>query len=123
MAKPPITVGEKVERDGYCLVMVRLMDLAKALGRMPCGEWDYTFRSDPRWRVCLNGGVHAEWKPPDMISVPRFNAGVMVNGWPAGLVDAAGGTLIAGVEEQLLAAITRELNDLANPAEIKESRR
>jgi hypothetical protein len=108
----PMTVGEKVDRDGPCELLVRIADIALALGRIPVGEWDYTFASDRRWRVLLNGGQTDTWTPEPGLSVPRFHAMVFCNGLPLALVDAAGGTVAQGQEDPAIAAVEAELAHL-----------
>jgi hypothetical protein len=107
MAEPK-TVGEAVEQHGFCEVMLRIVDLAKHLGRIPAGEWDYRFASDPKWRICLNGGTQPTWTPTDAPAVERFYAYLEYNGWPAGIVNAAGGS-VALNEDRIIAAIEREI--------------
>lgn len=102
------TVGEAVEALGYCQVMLDLAELAIVLGRTPVGEWDRTFVSDRRWRICLNGGPHAQWTVEAGIVVPRFHAFVLFNGWPVAMVDAAGGPVVGNQEQTILDAIAKE---------------
>lgn len=104
----PMTVGEAVQRNGYCVVMLKLVDLAQAVGRIPVGEWDYRFVSDPTWRVCMNGGASATWTPPDAPAIPRFESYLAHQGWPAALVNAAGGHCMVP-EDRIIAAIEREI--------------
>ena len=109
------TVGEKVERDGYCLAMLKIADLAKALRRVPCGEFDYRFKSDQRWRICLNGGHQPVWILPGL-RIPRFSAYVEYMGWPAGFLDAAGGTMVGDPEGKLLMALDVEIAAIVDGA-------
>lgn len=103
------TVGEKVDRDGPCVLMVKVCDLAQKHGRVPVGEWDYTFASDPKWRLCMNGGPHDSWSPEEGIDVPRFEVYVQFNGWPAALFNTAGGQVIGISEDEIVAAFEKEL--------------
>jgi hypothetical protein len=107
----PMTVGEKVDRDGACEALLKCADLAKALGRLPVGEWVYTFTTDVRWTIAMNGGQSEEWTPPGMtIKIPRFYAYAEYGQLPVGLFNAAGGTLLYGGEDELIAALDREIH-------------
>lgn len=106
----PTTLGEAVDQRGYAQVMVLVGELAHVVGRIPCGEWEYRFTSDPRWRVCLNGGAQATWTPPEAPAIPRFHAYLEFNGWPAALVNPAEGTLINIDEASVIAALETEID-------------
>lgn len=107
--KEPMTLGEMCDTHGYAEVMLKVGELAQALGRIPVGEWDYRFTTDPQWRVCVNGGQSAEWTPPEAPAVPRYHALFEYNGWFAGLVNPAEGTMLAGMEARAIAAIEQEI--------------
>jgi hypothetical protein len=101
--KEPITIGEKVDRDGPSALFVAIAELAEAHGRIPIGEWDSgPFQTDPRYRVLVNGGPNARWR-----DIPRFHALLEFNGWPAGLLNPGGGT-IAINEDEAIAVVERE---------------
>ncbi len=103
-----MTVGEAVDQHGYCELMMRIADLATVLKRVPFGEWEYRFVSDPTWRVCVNGGTAAEWTPPDASPIPRFHAMVEKNGLPAAIFNAAGGSCLLS-EGKIIAAVDAEI--------------
>lgn len=107
--RAPLTLGEACEQGGYAEAMIKIAELAQAVGRMPAGEWDYRFTTDPRWRICLNGGPHDTWTPPEAMAVPRFHAYLEYHGMPAGLINPADGTMLVGAEAQFVAAIAIEI--------------
>ncbi len=108
MKNLPITVGEKVDRDGVCEAMLRVAELAQVVSRTPVGEWDYRFTTNPHWRICVNGGTHDEWQPVKAPPVKRFTVYIEFNGWPAGIIDAAGGRMIKGLETPFIDAVANE---------------
>lgn len=73
---------------------------------------------DDHWRLSVNG--HGEpTKNRDGTEVPPITAYVEWNGWPAGLIHPAGGTMAAGsaanegaLIEALKAAATKETHDV-----------
>jgi len=100
----PMTMGEKVARDGPCALFVAIADLATAHGRIPIGEWDSgAFQTDARYRVRVNGGPHAGW-----CDIPRFYALIEFDGWPAALVSPGGGHVVTD-EDAMIAAVAREV--------------
>jgi hypothetical protein len=105
----PRTLGEAVEQHGYCVAMLKIAELAEVLHRVPFGEWDHQFVSDARWRLCVNGGQQEVWHVDDAIGVPRYHAYVEFNGWPAGLIDPAGGTIAGNLEDDLIVALESEI--------------
>ena len=111
----PRTVGELVEERGLCAIMAKVADLAQVLKRLPAGEWDYSFQSDPRWRICLNGGQAPTWSPPNAPAIARFDGYAEFNGWPAGSFNAAGGVMVGDLEDALLAALDREVAAVRAP--------
>lgn len=118
--KHQMTVGEKVDRDGYCLVFVRIAELAKAVGRIPAGEWAYRFTTDPRWRFWLNGGKQDRWTLPNGTELSRFEAYIEYDGTPLGFVNAAGGTMLWGAEDTTLAALEDELAAVRKNTEVSD---
>lgn len=55
----------------------------------------YEAKVDEHWWIAVNG--HAEpAKTSTGVEVPPFAAYIEFNGWPAGVVDPAGGLLAAG---------------------------
>lgn len=106
------TVGDVFDERGPCLLMAKVMDLAEQVGRMPFGEWDYRFQSDPRWRVCVNGGTSSEWTPPDAPAIKRFESYVEFNGWPAATFNTVDGAVIGITEDRILVAFEQEISDL-----------
>jgi len=106
MSDRPMTMGEKVERDGPCALFVAIAELAEAHRRIPIGEWDSgPFLTDGRYRVMVNGGRHDEWN-----HIPRFHAMLEFNGWPVAMVSPAGGTIVGmdADEDEVIAAVKRE---------------
>jgi hypothetical protein len=89
-------------------VMVEIVEAALRLGHasikdLPgCCEFEAG-----EWWVAVNGHEQPQ-RCSRGARVPGFHAYVEFNGWPAGLVSAAGGTLAAGTaanEASLLAAL------------------
>lgn len=103
------TVGEVFEAHGPCALMAKVVELAQKQQRIPVGEWDYRFTSDPRWRLCINGGKDAEWTPPEAPPVKRFEVFMEFNGWPAATFNVVEGCVIGVTEDQILAAFDAEL--------------
>lgn len=106
------TIGERCDAHGYAEAMVAIMELARALGRIPVGRWDYRLETAPEWRVCVNGG-DAAWTPPDGPEIPRFHAYVERDGWPVAMLNPADGTFVAGLEDAFIAAIRQERESYA----------
>lgn len=77
---------------------------AKNIKELP-GCWEYEI--DGQWWVAVNG--HAvPMKCSHGGDVPPYHAFVEFNGWPAGLVSPAGGTMAAGEganEDTFIAAV------------------
>ena len=72
---------------------------------------DGIYRRDiAEWKITFNGTN--EDKVDAGIDLPKFEAYVQYNGWPAGLIGPAGGILAAGAaanEDTFIAAIEAEL--------------
>lgn len=65
---------------------------ARSIKDLP-GCWEHQI--DAQWWVALNG--HNEpIKCSSGVEVPPYTMYVMYNGWPAGLISPAGGTMAAG---------------------------
>jgi len=111
-AREPRTVGEKVERDGIMAAMLACTEIAEALGRIPAGEWDYRFQSEPTWRICLNGGKSEHWQPPNAPKIPQFHVYIERSGWPLALFNAADGTFMFSAENDFMQAADKELRVL-----------
>lgn len=110
MSEQTMTVGELVDQRGPCQLMLAVMALAEKHGRIPCGEWDYRFESDPKFRLLLNGGTKPEWKPTGaFMPVKRFECVIEHDGWAVANFNTAEGVVLGGfTEADLLAAIDRE---------------
>lgn len=76
----------------------------KNISELP-GCWEQ--KVDEHWWIACNG--HSEpTECSEGAKVPPFSFYIMFNGWPAGIIDAGGGTLCAGAvanEGALIAAI------------------
>lgn len=91
----------------------RVCDLALALGvksikDLP-GCWEY--QVDEHWWIAVNGhnGATRCAKGAD---VPPFRCYVEFNGWPAGIIDPYGGTIVAGEaanEDAFIAALDKAI--------------
>lgn len=55
--------------------------------------------------VVTVNGTNQERKDEEGMDIPPFRASVWRNGWPGGLFDMFGGTLMAGIEDPLIAAL------------------
>src|SRR5690606_36734581 len=83
----------RVHRGGPAVTtpeaLVAIAELHQALGRPPLngGIGEYEFGP---WKVRLNGAGE------DQDGIPPFTASIEFNGWPAGLIDPAGGVIAAG---------------------------
>lgn len=60
--------------------------------------------------VTVNG-TNAPRKDAEGIEIPPFHASVSRNGWPCGIFTMVGGTLLAGVEDPLIAALQRAVDE------------
>ena len=80
-----------------CEAFAEIALLADALGVRRINElegcWEY--QVDEQWRFALNGH-NTPHDTDDGVRVPPFSAFVEFNGWPAGIIDPAGGVLAAG---------------------------
>ena len=104
----PMTMGEAVDRLGPSTTFVAIADLAQAVGQIPIGEWAYTFTTDHRFRLWVNGGPQAHWKPEGCVAlIDRFYAYIECDGWPAALLCPAGGSVTMD-EGKLIAALQAE---------------
>jgi len=80
----------------------------KELNKLP-GCWEHQI--DERWWMALNAHserIHCSQDSHSSEGVPPFTIYFMFNGWPAGLVNANGGSLAAGAlanEDALIDAI------------------
>jgi hypothetical protein len=115
MNEQPITMGEKVDRDGASEAFLEIADLAHAVGRIPIGEWAYgPFTTDPRFVLWVNGGQNQHWQPEGCVAlIDRFYAYVEFNGWPAALLCPAGGSVTIP-EGELIAALKAEVQKRAS---------
>lgn len=114
------------EPEGVSAVFAELCELAiRSGGKAICqlaGCWEVDFAGDRggRWFAALNG----HGKPVACsrgAEVPSYTWYLEWNGWPAGLVNAAGGMMAAGSEaneERLLAAVRAVLADPSFPGAI-----
>ena len=80
--------------------IVEMSDRLKVyrIGDLP-GCWEYQI--DEAWWIAVNGhkepvSVFRPQHPGVPVSVPPFTAYIEYNGWPAGLIDPARGTMAAG---------------------------
>lgn len=101
--------------SGYPEVFMLVGDLGYALGvrniKARPGCWEHSLEVDPRWELAVN--AHAEpTKCSDGFDVPAYSLYVRWNGWPAGIINAGGGTIAAGEganEAALIAALKAEI--------------
>lgn len=101
--------------EQYSEVFMKIGELGFALGmrninQLP-GCWEH--QVDEQWFIALN--AHAEpTKCSKGTTVPAFTAYIEFNGWPAGIVNAHGGTIAAGEaanETTLIAAINLAIRE------------
>lgn len=86
-----------------------LKDKVGVIANLPDGL--YRRKIGDLWRIVFNGTGEAR-KPDDGPELPPFSVYVEYNGWPAGIIDPAGGILAAGDaanEDTFIAAIEAEL--------------
>lgn len=85
-----------------------IMELGLALGVNPvtqfAGCWEH--RLGERWLVALNG--HRTLVTTSTgAEVPPFHVYVERDGWPVGLLTPFGGTMLPGLEDELIAELQR----------------
>lgn len=102
------TVGEVFDERGPCLIMAKVAEIAEAIKRIPVGRWDYTFASDSRWRLCLNGGTDV-WTPPGLLEIPRFEGVIARDGWPVATFNTVGGMVVGRTEDDIIEALECEV--------------
>ena len=101
-------------------VFVEIAALAERIGVAPInallGCWEH--QVDPHWWIAVNG--HAEPVQCSMgTKVPSFSAYVQFNGWPAGIINPFGGTLVAADaanEDTFIAALQAANQETTNVA-------
>jgi hypothetical protein len=97
----------------YSEAFVRLAKWHDKLGLPPLNQLPGLWEQPLEWTDGVAATVYVNGHPEavetaDGTSVPPWHALVMVNGWPAVLMDAFGGvTLGTGTEDQLIAALDR----------------
>lgn len=94
-------------------VFCAVMDLHQRLG-LPSikdmgGSWERDV--DGRWFIAINGPEARSLGPDEWkLDLPPWHMGVWFNGWLAGILTPAGGTLAAGAlanEETLIEALRK----------------
>jgi hypothetical protein len=91
--------------ERYCEAFVKIVDLAMARGHksikdlpgcleMQIGEWWVAVNGRPEPVQCSRG-----------MDVEPYHAVVFRGDWPAGVLTPAGGTMVAGAEDELIAAL------------------
>lgn len=97
------TLGQLADEGApVSLAFELVVQLAEVRGWIPIG-----FRRielPDGFAVTVNGTSSAR---PDAIGmeIPPYHASVIYNGWPGGIFTMFGGTLMAGVEDPLIAAL------------------
>jgi len=93
--------------NGLPEALAVIAELHDALGLPPLngaiGEYQFA-----EWRVRLNGAGE------EQDGIPPFTASIEFNGWPAGLIDPAGGVIAAGElanEDTFIAAARAALRE------------
>lgn len=106
----PMTVGEKVDRDGPCLLMALVVELAEAHKRIPVGHWMLDLADG--WQLEVNG-------TKDTIGhLPPWNSVVSHGGLPVVMFDAAGGMQVGhGGEEAAIEALKAAVAERAGEQE------
>ena len=88
-----------------CEAYMRLVDLADA--RDLPAAWRpgavESFDIDGTWRATVNRGREEQQ------GIPAFHILVERKGWPVGLLHPRGGTMVAGAEDALIAAVEAAL--------------
>ena len=90
-------------------------DKVKAINKLD-GCWER--RIDDNWQISLNGHPHTVLNSRDM-EVLGFSCLIEFNGFPAGMLDPAGGIIAAGQaanEDTFIEAIERILDEKNNPS-------
>jgi len=92
-----------------CEAFVRMAELAGALGVSRINElpgcWEH--QVDAKWWISVNGSKDLR-RNSDGIELSPFSMAVKFNGWPAGIIDLAGGVIAAGEcanEDTFIAAL------------------
>jgi hypothetical protein len=93
----------------YWVAELAMADGAAPINRLP-GCW--ARRVDDHWEIVVNG--HDRPVEHGGVEVPPYTCVVKFDGWPAGVVDPAGGIVAAGEaanEEALIAALKRAVEE------------
>jgi hypothetical protein len=107
----PKTAKDVFDERGPCALMMKVLTLAELKNRVPVGEWDYQFASNPAWRLCVNGGLFETWTPSkDVPPIKRFEAYVAYQGWPAAIFNTVEGIVTGVTETMILDAFDTEID-------------
>jgi hypothetical protein len=99
--------GPNLVWTGCC--MLAMKDGVVPIASAPDGIYR---RKVGEWQITINGTEKDKPETDSHPKLPRFAVYVEFNGWPAGIIDPAGGLLAAGAaanEDTLIAAIEADL--------------
>jgi len=108
----PRTLGEAVARNGACEAFIMLGELCLKKGLAPIKGKIVNFKIGDKWEIWMNGFMEKK-EIKNGISMRPASAYVEYNGWPAAILDPAGGTIIDGHsvnEDEFIKIIKNELN-------------
>lgn len=103
-----LAIGNPGTREGTCVLMLAILELAQLAAPRPLGEWSWRFTSDPRWRVSVNGGSLDLWYTRGL-AIPRGYAVLEFDGRTVASCDVRGGHTNID-ESTAIAAVQRESN-------------
>ena len=113
-------MSETTKTIGVTAIWMLIADLAQHDGAAPMNKHEgcWVRRLDAQWVIAVNG--HHEPKRYETEDgpggeVPPFTCSVDFNGWPAGLIDPAGGVIAAGSIANLdafMAALRKAVSDV-----------
>lgn len=102
----------------YSVAFLLIGELAHANGATPLKDYPGCWEASvgERWWVALNG--HAEAVECSRgLKVDPYHAYVEFKGWPAGVINPVGGTIVGfASEDALIAALEAAIQELERPA-------
>lgn len=103
------TLGQ-LEDEGapHCEVFYLLAELCKARGWMPVGY--RRIELSDGFAVTVNGTKESR-TDDEGGEIPPFHASASRNGWHAGIFTMFGGVLVGGIEDPLISALRRALDE------------
>ena len=102
----------------------RVAELADALGQTPLnkhfGAWQH--QVDDQWRVAVN--AHSQpFQLTEHTELPAHHIYVEFLGWPAGLINAAGGLLVGASEAAFIAALNAAIERAKSNTQLRPKAR